>query len=229
MALPDKLPAPVEPQPLVYRFPTGFRATEGGAALNWPTGQGPFGQVTRAEPNPAIATVQWVPDALSVDECAAVIAEGKSLPSHDGRVELGAHSYRVSHIAWIEPNERTNWLFHRLGVLFTNVNRAYGFDMVGFVDALQFTEYGPDQHFEWHLDIGRDQSSLRKLSMTIQLSAEGDYDGGELDFVGLLPNEQGRRQGSATFFPSYLGHRVRPVTRGIRRSLVAWGSGLPFR
>jgi PKHD-type hydroxylase len=135
----------------------------------------------------------------------------------------------VSHIAWIEPNEGNHWLFHRLGILFTEINKAYGFDMVGFVDALQYTEYGPDQHFAWHVDIGRDQTSLRKLSMTIQLSSPDEYEGGELDFVGLAPMPQSRLQGSATFFPSFLGHRVHPVTRGVRRSLVAWGSGLPFR
>lgn len=230
MALPENLPARTEPVPLVYRFPSGYApAQDGAVALSWPSGQGPFGQTTRAEPNATIAAVQWQPDALSPDECAAVIAEGKAQPRLDGRVELGADTYRVSHIAWIEPNERTNWLFHRLGVLFTTVNRAYGFDMVGFVDALQFTEYGPGQHFDWHVDIGRDQTSLRKLSVTIQLSADGDYDGGELDFVGLVPMPQSRIQGSATFFPAFLGHRIHPVTRGVRRSLVAWGSGLPFR
>lgn len=230
MAASDNLPSRLEPTPLVYRFPSGYRTSpEGVASLQWPTGQGPFGQVTRAEPNATIATVQWHRDALTAEECAAVIAEGQSLPPMDGRVELGADTYRVSHIAWIEPNERTHWLFHRLGILFTEINKAYGFDMVGFVDALQFTEYGVGQHFDWHVDIGRDQTSLRKLSMTIQLSADGDYDGGELDFVGLSPMPQARVQGSATFFPSYLGHRIHPVTRGVRRSLVAWASGLPFR
>jgi PKHD-type hydroxylase len=230
MAIHNNVAAPAEPVPLVYRFPSGFQPTpEGVLSLSWPPGQAPFGQVARAQPNANVATVQWQANALSAEECAAVVAEGRSLPPMDGRVELGADAYRVSHIAWMEPNERNHWLFHRIGLIFTTVNKAYGFDMVGLVDALQFTEYGEGQHFDWHIDIGRDQTSLRKLSMTIQLSDEGDYDGGEIEFVGLAPMPQSRMQGSATLFPSYLGHRIRPVTRGRRRSLVAWGSGLPFR
>lgn len=219
-----------EPFPLQYRFPTEVQVDAAGVgSLAWPPGSGPFGQALAAEPNASISTVHWQPHVLSADECAAVAAMGRAMPPIQGRVELGADTYRVSHIAWIEPDEGNHWLFHRLGALFTQVNRRFGYDLAGFVDALQFTEYGAGQHFDWHMDIGRDQTSLRKLSVTVQLSDAGDYDGGALEFVGLGPMAESRTLGSATFFPSYLGHRVSPVTRGVRRSLVAWASGTPFR
>ncbi len=215
---------------LQYRFPSGVRQqAEGVGALNWRPGQGPFGQTTVASQNSTISAVQWQPNVLTAEECAAVVAAGRALPRLDGRVELGADSYRLSHITWIEPEPQNQWLYHKLGVLFTEMNRHYGFDIVGLVDALQFTEYGPGEHFEWHMDIGREQTSLRKLSMTLQLSQPDDYEGGELEFVGLHPMEQSRMLGSATFFPSFMGHRVRPVTRGTRCSLVAWAAGQPFR
>jgi PKHD-type hydroxylase len=215
---------------LQYRFPSDIKISEAGVgSLAWRTGQGPFGQTTVASQNSNVSAVQWQPAILTPDECAAVIATGRALPRVDGAVELGEDTYRVSHITWIEPTPENHWLYHKLGALFTQANRHYGFDIVGFVDALQFTEYGPGQHFHWHMDIGNEQTSLRKLSVTIQLSEAGDYDGGELEFVGLNPNEQSRVQGSATIFPSFMGHRVRSVTRGTRCSLVAWASGQPFR
>jgi PKHD-type hydroxylase len=215
---------------LQYRFPSEVRVSDAGVgSLAWRTGQGPFGQTTVASAHAGVSAVRWQQAVFTPEECAAVVATGRALPRLDGRVELGDDSYRVSHITWIEANDTNHWLYHKLGALFTQMNRHYGFDMVGFVDALQFTEYGPGQHFDWHMDIGNEQTSLRKLSVTIQLSQPSEYDGGELEFVGLGPTDQSRVQGSATFFPAFMGHRVRPVTRGTRCSLVAWGSGQPFR
>jgi PKHD-type hydroxylase len=219
-----------ERRPLLYCFPTDVDVDPAGVgSLSWPPGLGPFSSALTAEPNPMISSVYWQPAVLTPEECQAVIALGGQLPRMAGRVELGHEAYRVSHIAWIEPTQEHHWLYHKLGVLFMNAQRRFGFELAGFLDALQFTEYGPDQHFDWHMDIGRDQTSLRKLSVTIQLTTPSDYDGGELEFVGMGAMEESRQQGSATIFPSYMGHRVRPVTRGVRRSLVAWGSGAPFR
>ena len=218
------------PLPLVYRFPTGVTVDAGVGSLAWPPGEGPFGQALQADPNGGVSSVHWQPNALSPEECATVIDLAATLPSVAGQVELGADTHRVGRVAWIEPGEGHDWLFHKIGALFAQVNRRYyGFEMAGLVDALQFTEYGAGQHFHWHMDIGREQTSLRKLSLTVQLSSPADYEGGALEFVGLGPMEESRQQGSGTFFPAYMAHRVTPVTGGIRRSLVAWGSGAPFR
>ena len=37
------------------------------------------------------------------------------------------------------------------------------------------------------------------------------------------------KQGNAVMFASFLNHRVVPVTRGVRQSLVMWFGGKPFR
>jgi PKHD-type hydroxylase len=222
-------PAPAA-LPLQYRFPESIEiSAQGVGSLAWRPGEGPFGQSMAQPFKPAVSAVHCLLHALSPQECEAVVAHGRSRPGMAGRVELGADSYRVSHIAWIERDPAIEWLFHRLGALFRQANQGYGFEMEGFVDALQFTEYGPGQHFEWHMDIGAEQTSLRKLSMTIQLTDGADYDGGDLEIVGSGTNPAGRARGAATFFPSYMAHRVTPVTRGVRRSLVAWGSGPAFR
>jgi PKHD-type hydroxylase len=221
---------PVERLALQYLLPTHLTVGDQGVgSLAWPPGLGPFGQMRDMTLNENLSSVVCIPNAMSPEECASVVADGKALPPMDGRVELGADTYRVSHIAWMEPTASNHWLFHKIGGLFKQVNERYGFDLVGLFDALQYTEYGAGQHFDWHMDIGREQTSLRKLSMTIQLADPADYDGGDLELVGLGSNDAARVQGSAIFFPSFMGHRVTSVTRGERRSLVAWASGAPYR
>jgi len=221
---------PKQQRDFVYVFPRDLNVDASGrATLAWAPGVSPFGTRLSVSESNALQTIRLRPNALTTEECRAVIEHGERLQRMDGRVELGPEQYRVSHIAWIEPREETHWLFHRLGVLFAETNRHYGFDLVGFIEALQYTVYGPEQHFDWHMDLGPDQTSARKLSVTIQLSASGDYGGGRLEFLNAPSPDESRQIGAATFFPSYLAHRVSPVTSGVRRSLVAWACGAAFR
>ena len=221
---------PAHPREFVYLLPSSLETgADGTAALAWPTGSAPFGGCADVGENNALQTIQLRPGALSADECRQVIAVGENLPRAAGRVELGDDAYRVSHIAWIEPAPQTHWLFHRLGVLFLQAGKHYGFELTGFLDAFQYTVYGAGQHFGWHMDLGPGATSARKLSMTLQLSDAGEYSGGMLEFINAPTSEQSRPVGSAIFFPSYLAHRVAPVESGVRRSLVAWACGPTFR
>ena len=93
--------------------------------------------------------------------------------------------------------------------------------------------YGAERegHFDWHSDIGEGAlASKRKLTMVVQLSAPGAYEGGALE---VMPShhviQACREQGSATLFPSVLLHRVTPVTEGERHSLTIWAHGPAFR
>jgi PKHD-type hydroxylase len=213
-----------------YVFPSRCVPDAHGAMqLQWADPAGAFGQKRPLPLGVGSSTVHGVPQALSMEECHSVVAVGEALPRNTGRVELGPDAYRVSHIAWIEPEPDTHWLFHRLAMLFAQANEHYGFELTGFVEALQYTRYGPEQHFDWHLDIGAGQTSARKLSLSIQLSESDDYAGGELEFISLTTGDEARRPGTAIFFPAYMAHRVSPVTRGVRRSLVAWAYGPSFR
>jgi PKHD-type hydroxylase len=80
-------------------------------------------------------------------------------------------------------------------------------------------------------------NKVRKISMTINLNAPGEYDGGNLKF-DFGPHASGKRfheceeirpQGSIILFPSFVYHQVTPVTRGTRYSLVLWSLGWPFQ
>ena len=216
--------------PFTYVFPSCISADAAGAAsLQWADAAGAFGRSLPLRFGPGVASVQGIADAFTREEIAQIVAMGESQPRNDGRVELGPETYRVSHIAWLTPEPSNHWLFHRLAVLFAQANRHYGFDLTGFVEPLQYTRYDSNQHFDWHLDLGGDQTSARKLSMSLQLSGPDEYEGGRLEFSSLLPGEEARRVGTAVFFPSYLAHRVHPVQSGVRRSLVAWAYGPAFR
>jgi PKHD-type hydroxylase len=224
------MPASDDRHRLIYAFPSRLEPGPGGAlSLSWPAGVDPFGVATTLPGNDALQTIRAQMDALTPEECRLAVECGEAAPRTDGRVELGDDAYRVSHIAWILPGERTAWLFHRLALLFGYAAREYGFELAGFVDPLQYTCYGPGQHFDWHMDLGPGSTSTRKLSLTIQLSDDADYAGGALEFVNAPGVQAVRRLGTATFFPSYLAHRVTGVTSGMRRSLVAWACGPAFR
>ena len=111
----------------------------------------------------------------------------------------------------------------------TWINQAFQFELLGFADALQYTQYGPGHKFDWHVDIGAGQASNRKLSITVQLSDEAAYEGGALQFISAPDMAMPRQRGTAILFPSYLAHRVNDVTQGLRCSLVGWAAGVPFR
>jgi PKHD-type hydroxylase len=67
--------------------------------------------------------------------------------------------------------------------------------------------------------------------MSIQLSPADEYDGGNLDL--MLGRDAlhvaDRTPGAGILFPSWVMHRVSPVTRGVRRSLVVWMNGPEFK
>jgi PKHD-type hydroxylase len=69
---------------------------------------------------------------------------------------------------------------------------------------------------------------VRKISMTLLLSPENQFEGGDLELM-TKGKRAPMKQGHAIIFASFLNHRVAPVTRGVRQSLVMWFGGTPFR
>tara|TARA_X000000950_G_scaffold65785_1_gene80933 strand:+ start:1768 stop:2364 length:597 start_codon:yes stop_codon:yes gene_type:complete len=142
---------------------------------------------------------------------------------------------RKSEIGWIYPSDQTNHIFQKIIEKTNKINQFYNFDIVGITEPIQFTSYNGsgNEHYGWHLDMGAKRQSRRKLSLVIQLSDENDYTGGELQVHSGSDDDEIRaetkKQGSMIFFPSYLRHRVTPVTSGHRYSLVSWLSGQPYK
>ncbi len=131
---------------------------------------------------------------------------------------------RRSQVCWL-PNDGFQHVYQHIAQVVSDANlKWFGFNVTAIQKQMQVARYaaGDRGHYNWHMDAGELQPQ-RKLSITMQLSDPGDYSGGRLEFFFqdkkvFAPTERG----SATIFPSFTMHRVTPVTKGVRYSLVAW-------
>jgi len=189
--------------------------------------------------------------ALSEDFCNKIIKEGFKKKQELGFVVNKEHKQekskklRNSNIAWLN----NKWIYKKIHpyVNTANVNANWNFEW-DWSESAQFTIYNENQHYDWHCDTFDTpydcpnnlniHNKIRKLSVTISLSDPKDYEGGELEFdfrnsdsnkpvirkcTEILP------RGSVVVFPSHVWHRVKPVTKGTRYSLVIWNLGYPFK
>ncbi|MGD8574046.1 MAG: 2OG-Fe(II) oxygenase [Gammaproteobacteria bacterium] len=186
--------------------------------------------LTERHPNDTVGLVAFVDGFLSAEECRRIMELSRSYEEQIGRTgDAGkTDSGRDSRVRFVYPDTHNGWVFNRLEEALLRLNENYRFDLHGFFEGYQVASYSSGGHYDWHVDIGTGPFSTRKLSLSVQLSDASEYDGGELEFMStdeLAP----RAIGSLVAFPSFLAHRVRPVTRGTRHSLVSWISGPPFR
>ncbi len=141
-------------------------------------------------------------------------------------------NYRRSHVAWVRMEDGYEWLYQRVAKAAQGFNeRFFGVEITGIEQALQVARYDADTKggYEWHTDFGMDQQT-RKLGISVQLSDPDTYEGGALEFdVSTEPTLGPRERGMVIGFPSYVRHRVAPVTKGARYSLVAWIHGPRWR
>jgi PKHD-type hydroxylase len=140
---------------------------------------------------------------------------------------------RRSKISWMPNSAETKWVFEKLAHVASSLNsQFYRFDLTGFGEALQLTNYDQSEHgmYGWHQDYGGNRAISRKLSMVLQLTDPSQYEGGNLQIMtGTEPITVRKQRGLIAAFPSYIVHQVTPVTQGNRQSLVAWVSGPSFK
>jgi PKHD-type hydroxylase len=179
---------------------------------------------------------------FSPSQCRRIVDAAGVLELDQGRIAVGAadaeadDDVRRARIAWIPADDDHGWIHDKLATAVERANRRYGFDLIGFTEDLQFTEYeGAGAFYDWHHDGLDGELAIRKLSLVVQLSDPADYEGGNLELfadAGFEDDERRRAlraQGTVVAFPSYEYHRVTPLTSGVRRSLVCWIGGPPFR
>jgi PKHD-type hydroxylase len=140
---------------------------------------------------------------------------------------------RSSSIKWIPKTNEWMWVYKKLMDLSIEANKIWGFDLISIDEDIQYTEYYDknDGHYDWHQDIGPGSASLRKVSITVQLSDSEEYEGGDLQIWSGGQNIQNVERGSGVvvIFPSYMMHRVTKVTKGTRRSFVLWVGGSHYK
>ncbi len=138
---------------------------------------------------------------------------------------------RQSSVMFLDDSQEMQWIYEKLKMIAISANQErYWFDLLGFHQELQLTRYSEGDFFDWHLDFGAAEISARKLSVTVQLSDPDEYEGGDLEFmINHKTVKAPREKGTIVVFPSFIMHRVTPITKGTRQSIVGWVSGPPYR
>ena len=155
---------------------------------------------------------------------------------------------RKSKVAFFDDR----WIYKEIQpyVQLANNLAGWNFDW-DWTEQAQFTKYGLNEHYGWHCDSYSEPykdvpqgmvGKIRKLSVTVSLSNPEDYEGGDLEFdfrnnhdyeFSKSENKEictkARARGSVIIFPSFVWHRVTPVTKGTRYSMVMWNLGAPWR
>ena len=151
---------------------------------------------------------------------------------------------RDSNIVWM--NDR--WIFKEIQPYVHKANKLAGWNFEwDWSESCQFTKYSKGQYYGWHCDSWDkpynqpntpSHGKIRKLSVTVSLSDPKKYQGGELEFVlrngmpgkkHIVKSNEILPKGSLVVFPSHIWHRVCPVKKGERNSLVIWNLGWPFK
>lgn len=166
--------------------------------------------------------IEAIGDALALDKATLLGGEVSDSYSH----------VRVTRTAWLEPSPDTKWLYDRMQAVVRTINDGvWQFDLRGFSENFQYTVYHGTEggHYDWHVDQG-ELATQRKLSLSLQLTDPSEYDGCELQLHGGRRIETAPKdRGMVVAFPSYVLHRVTPITRGIRKAVVVWSTGPQFR
>lgn len=176
-----------------------------------------------------------IPNALTPIECDALVALCQTQPMKDaGLIRQTAHTIRRAELSWLDDLPEAAWVMDCMVRIVGQANRvAFNFDLTEFAESPQVARYGAEReaHFDWHTDIGAGAlAARRKLTIVVQLSDPADYEGGTLELrpdsnVTQAPQDRG----TAILFPSFVLHRVTPLTKGTRWSLTLWAHGPAFR
>jgi PKHD-type hydroxylase len=202
--------------------------------------------------------IYWVDNFLTDNEIEKIKTHARTLIAQDAKVGVEVEKEkkeftldyhikdpnngvvprtRITDIKWIRLNENTQWLFKKIIEKINEVNNK-NFDLqLKFVEDLQFSEYTAEKSgfYSKHRDCGLKKSldnyvDIRKLSFTIQLTDENEYEGGELIFYFDKKEKKAKKsKGTIVFFESDIVHEVTPVTKGVRHSLVSWVQGPNLR
>jgi PKHD-type hydroxylase len=183
--------------------------------------------------------VNW-DNAFTEEELKTIIEYCDAIGTESGTTFGGSsqedyEKHRVSNVKFHKRNQETAWIFDRLNFVIQAANEQfYNFNLNGYAE-FQYTTYDPNGRYDFHTDLAYGEeygnnAELRKLSLTLLLN--DDFEGGEFE-VNLGKEENAitvpMHKGRVVLFPSFVLHRVKPVTKGVRKSLVIWVVGPKFR
>jgi PKHD-type hydroxylase len=188
--------------------------------------------------------------ALPKRICDDILEYGKSLKDEKAKtwgyrgkeltpsIEKKLDKTRNSNVVWMD----SRWIYREIQPYVEIANRNAGWNYHwDWSESCQFTKYegSKKQHYNWHTDSGKDigpNGKIRKLSMIVALVDGDEYEGGDFEINLSNPEREdnivfiqdAKVKGTIVVFPSFVWHRITPVTSGTRYSLVNWHQGRPF-
>jgi PKHD-type hydroxylase len=173
------------------------------------------------------------------EQCQDIINMGHQQKQEEAKVGLKEKAggeydtkMRITTISWI-PFKTMPDMYR---IIEKSMNQAngnhFGYESMTLTEPAQFTEYPKGGFYDWHMDAEVNcqfEPPVRKISMTILLSNQSEFEGGDLEFMSEGNKPPQLVQGQAIYFCSLIRHRVAKVKKGRRRSLVMWFGGPPFK
>ena len=180
--------------------------------------------------------------ALSPEKCQEIIKAASTKTQHLGTTYRPRKHSRKSTVAWVADPK----IYNLLNPFIHSANKNAGWNFQwDWNESSQFTIYNKGDHYGWHIDTQPPNPSsnqnfknkIRKLSLTLQLTDPSQYEGGDFQFkwldkdakVKIVTVKDARDLGTIIIFPSFIFHRITPITRGTRQSLVNWSVGKVFK
>ena len=188
-----------------------------------PNKPNPHNQFTRAEITDGFSKVFTVENAISEETAADLLSFGAAnvTPANNKH----NHSFSIQVDTCFLPLDHP--VHTELQSAWEQAINFYNFD-IEFIEPYEIKHYPLGGHYSRHIDNyhGMSIPTDRKISMTLQLSDDTDYTGGNLTIV---MKRAPRKRLSMTFFPSFYPHGVDAVTQGSRWVLIGWAWGPYWR
>jgi PKHD-type hydroxylase len=174
---------------------------------------------------------------LAAEQLDALENYCDGLPLEQAQLTGNGHDgIRSTQVAWVHRNAQTEDLYLRMEAVVLRLNTdLFHFELSGLT-TMQYAVYRQEEagYFDWHNDYGRYRGDPgqepRKVTMSLQLSQSASYDGCDLEVRAAHPVDVApRERGALIAFRANALHRVTPITRGVRKSLVVWAAGPEFR
>ena len=195
------------------------------------------------EPNWKSYIVKTAQPILTSQQCDEIIRIGQSEPKIEATTGTDNKSikvnnkYRQSTISWF-PFAKAKTIYQDIKSCIEVINNNhFGFNTLEVTEEGQYAEYSEGGFYNWHIDSNIRMTAMppvRKISMTLLLNDPKDFEGGGLEIfsgesLDSTFNKINLQKGEAVFFASFLLHRVVPVIKGNRKSLVMWFGGTPLK
>ena len=168
-----------------------------------------------------------VPKAFTKKQCESIISYHSVWPQSQGAIyQDNKINPTIRQCQTYVPKENTpDWITSEISKIIYRENEKFFNFILGGSLELVLLRYDLGGHYETHIDIGTMESIISKRKISFSLFLNDSYEGGTLKFIGLSEPKSNPETGDMILFPSYLPHKVEPVTSGVRWVLVGWYSG----